>query len=201
MAVPWGRVPLAIEAQRVPSVWRGLLRDEHRPQSPRWPLLPPLSAPPAPLLAGCRVSAVGGWAQLGTLGLPICFWWGGGSRGALAQLEHCPWLGPLAGWQWGQVVPLLTLPVPALGSLPVRPLAAAAAAAEPGRDQLPVPGRLFPPCLRIPAGALALEGRRGQAREGAAGAGLRGRLGCGLPLPVMEGRWSLQAKFMNVHHW
>ena len=130
-----------------------------RPQSRSW-----LSLPPAPLpsprccgaRAGCRVSAVGSRARPCTLGLPICCRWGSGSwgrGGALGSglnwsiaLGSIPLQDP-AGWQRGQAVPLPALPVPALGSLPALPLAAAAAAAEPDREQPPVPAASGPPSL------------------------------------------------------
>ena len=68
------------------------------------------------------------------------------------------------------------------------------AAAEPPSLFPPLSGAFSPParlrCCR-------LEGRSAQGGEGAAGS----RQGGGFPLGAVEGRWSLQAKFVNVHHW
>lgn len=166
-----------------------------RPQSCSWPSLPSPRRHGA--RAGRRASTVGGWlcmaphAGLAHL-LAVGKWEQEGTFGN--RLNRSIALGSVpsqdpAGRQRGQEVPLPALPVPALGSLPALPLAAAAAAAEPGREQPPVPAASGPPSL-FPSlsGGFSLPACVGSCRSAGvgeqegAGAGQRGRLGCGLPL-------------------
>lgn len=163
-----------------------------RPQTCSWPLLPSLSCQfpsPCPCAAGmCHGHT--GFTHLLQEG-----------KQCWVQLEHHPWLRPS---QCGQAVPLPAFPVPALGLMPVVPLAVAAAVAEPGQEQPPVPAASGPPSLllslfggfSLPPCLLVLLQEHWYWREG---------VGCGaegsVELWEVEGGWSLQAEFMDVHHW